>query len=198
MHCCWGNLLWITTHALLKCESVWQPSRNSNRKEPPSFQGELRPYQRDGLGWLKFLNEFQFGGCLADDMGLGKTIQILAFLEGRRKSSKIRRTTLVVVPKSLMFNWRQERKNSLQTLRSSNTRVSIEPSYARISKFDLILTTYGTLRRDILQLKEVAFDYVILDEAQAIKNSSSQIAKATRLLQARHRIGLSGTPSRII
>jgi superfamily II DNA or RNA helicase len=164
-------------------------------KEPPSFQGELRPYQRDGLGWLKFLNEFQFGGCLADDMGLGKTIQILAFLEGRRKSSKTRRTTLVVVPKSLMFNWRQEAQKFTPDIKvleyAGLDRAKLREDFG---EFDLILTTYGTLRRDILQLKEVAFDYVILDEAQAIKNSSSQIAKATRLLQARHRIGLSGTP----
>lgn len=164
-------------------------------KEPATFHGELRPYQREGLGWLQFLEEFQFGGCLADDMGLGKTIQMLAFLEGRRKRNKKRQTSLVVVPKSLMFNWKQEAEKFTPDMKvleyAGLDRAKSRDDFA---KYDLILTTYGTLRRDVLAMKEVAFDYVILDEAQAIKNSTSQVAKATRLLQARHRIGLSGTP----
>ncbi len=164
-------------------------------QEPPTFHGELRPYQREGLGWLRFLEEFHFGGCLADDMGLGKTIQMLAFLEGRRRRNKKRMPSLVVVPKSLLFNWKQECEKFTPDMKSLEyaglDRAKLRDDF---TKHDLILTTYGTLRRDILTLKEVAFDYVILDEAQAIKNSSSQVAKASRLLQSRHRIGLSGTP----
>jgi len=164
-------------------------------QEPPTFHGELRPYQREGLGWLKFLEEFHFGGCLADDMGLGKTIQMLAFLESRRRKTRSRVPSLVVVPKSLLFNWKQECEKFTPDLKSLEyaglDRAKLRDEFG---KFDLILTTYGTLRRDVLALKEVAFDYVILDEAQAIKNSSSQVAKASRLLQANHRIGLSGTP----
>ncbi len=164
-------------------------------QEPPSFHGELRPYQREGLGWLKFLEEFHFGGCLADDMGLGKTIQMLAFLEGRRKKAKKRIPTLVVVPKSLLFNWKQECEKFTPEMKSLEyaglDRAKLRDDF---HKYDLILTTYGTLRRDVLSLKEIQFDYVILDEAQAIKNSSSQVAKASRLLQAKNRIGLSGTP----
>lgn len=164
-------------------------------QEPPTFKGELRPYQREGLGWLRFLEEFHFGGCLADDMGLGKTIQMLAFLEGRRRRNKKRMPSLVVVPKSLMFNWRQECEKFTPDMKSLEyaglDRARLRDGF---TKYDLILTTYGTLRRDILTLKDVQFDYVILDEAQAIKNSSSQVAKASRLLQARHRVGLSGTP----
>jgi superfamily II DNA or RNA helicase len=164
-------------------------------QEPPTFHGELRPYQREGLGWLKFLEEFHFGGCLADDMGLGKTIQMLAFLEGRRRKAKKRMPSLVVVPKSLLFNWKQECEKFTPEMKSLEyaglDRAKLRDDF---HKFDLILTTYGTLRRDVLTLKDVAFDYVILDEAQAIKNSSSQVAKASRLLQAKNRIGLSGTP----
>jgi len=164
-------------------------------EEPPTFRGELRPYQREGLGWLRFLEEFHFGGCLADDMGLGKTIQMLAFLEGRRRRNKKRMPSLVVVPKSLLFNWKQECERFTPEMKAMEyaglDRARLRDDFTR---YDLILTTYGTLRRDILTLKDVAFDYVILDEAQAIKNSSSQVAKASRLLQARHRIGLSGTP----
>ena len=164
-------------------------------REPPTFQGELRPYQREGIGWLKFLEEFNFGGCLADDMGLGKTIQMLAFLEDRRVRVKKRNPTLVVVPKSLMFNWKHECERFTPGIRvmeyAGLDRAKMRDDF---TKHDLILTTYGTLRRDVLILKDLTFDYVILDEAQAIKNSTSQVAKAVRLLQSKHRVGLSGTP----
>lgn len=163
--------------------------------EPGTFQGELRPYQREGIGWLKFLEEFQFGGCLADDMGLGKTIQMLAFLEDRRLRLKKRDPSLVVVPKSLIFNWKQECQRFTPGIKVLEY-AGLERAKSRddFAKYDLILTTYGTLRRDVLILREMTFDYVILDEAQAIKNSTSQVAKAVRLLQAKHRVGLSGTP----
>ncbi len=164
-------------------------------KEPPSFRGELRPYQREGVGWLKFLEDFRFGGCLADDMGLGKTIQMLAFLEARRKRAEKKRPTLVVVPKSLLFNWQQEAEKFTPDMKvleyTGLERAKLRTDF---EKYHLILTTYGTLRRDVLILKDVEFDYVVLDEAQAIKNAGSQVAKATRVLQAQHRIALSGTP----
>lgn len=163
--------------------------------EPQSFIGSLRTYQRQGLGWLKFLDEFRFGGCLADDMGLGKTVQVLALLLDHRQTHDSVPPALIVVPKSLMFNWEQEAHRftpELKTLQYSGLdRAELRQDF---DKYDIILTTYGTLRRDVLELKEFPFDYVILDEAQAIKNSSSQVAKASRLLQSRHRLALSGTP----
>jgi len=164
-------------------------------KEPGSFKGELRDYQREGLGWLKFLEEFQFGGCLADDMGLGKTVQILAFLAQRYEKREQHDPTLIVVPKSLLFNWRREIARFTPHLKaleySGNARSSLRAQFAET---DIILMTYATLRRDIMPLKDMRFDCVILDEAQAIKNPGSQIAKATRLLKARQRLALSGTP----
>ncbi|MBX3452042.1 MAG: DEAD/DEAH box helicase family protein [Planctomycetaceae bacterium] len=164
-------------------------------KEPEGFQGSLREYQREGVGWMRFLEDFNFGGCLADDMGLGKTIQVLAFLLDRVRRRKIRRPSLVVVPKSLLFNWRQESQKFAPVLRvleySGIDRAGMRDTFA---KHDIILTTYGTLRRDILALKDTLFDCVVLDEAQAIKNSASQVAKATRLLRCEHRLALSGTP----
>lgn len=164
-------------------------------REPTTFQGELRPYQREGLGWLEFLQTFQFGGCLADDMGLGKTIQMLAFLERHRLRRKKPLPSLVVVPKSLLFNWRQECERFTPQMKvleySGLERAKLRDTF---SQYDLILTTYGTLRRDILALKEILFDYVVLDEAQAIKNAGAQVAKAARLLRAQHRVALSGTP----
>lgn len=168
----------------------------TEHKEVSTFQGELRGYQREGLGWLRFLQDFGFGGCLADDMGLGKTVQLLALLEERISHEKISKyPSLIVVPKSLMFNWHQEANRFTPNLKvleySGLERAQMRDDF---HKYNLILTTYGTLRRDILQLKETRFDYVVLDEAQTIKNSSSQVAKASRLVKAEYRVALSGTP----
>ncbi len=163
--------------------------------ESATFHGHLRGYQQEGLGWLQFLEDFQFGGCLADDMGLGKTIQMLAFLDQRKKRRPKKLPTLVVVPKSLMFNWKQECEKFTPDIKVLEyhglERAKLRDTFA---KQDLILTTYGTLRRDVLTMKDVEFDYIVLDEAQAIKNSGSQVAKAVRLLKSQHRIALSGTP----
>lgn len=165
------------------------------RAEPRNFHGELRPYQREGLGWLRFLQDYGFGGCLADDMGLGKTVQMLAMFQERRQSRDRQLPSLVIVPKSLMFNWVQEiEKFAPELSHMEYTGPERSLLVPQIPQTDLILTTYGTLRRDILELKDQEFDYVVLDEAQTIKNASSQAAKASRLLKAQHRVALSGTP----
>jgi len=169
------------------------------RREPRGFHGELRHYQREGLGWLHFLRDFGFGGCLADDMGLGKTVQVLALLQSRRMRPRDdqgnRAPSLAVVPRSLIFNWLDEAERftpNLRTLQYTGTgRKHLRDQFGDA---DLIVTTYGTLRRDITTLKDTHFDYVILDEAQAIKNPQSQNAKACRLINADHRLALTGTP----
>jgi superfamily II DNA or RNA helicase len=156
----------------------------------PSFAGTLRDYQREGLGWLHFLREFGLGGCLADDMGLGKTVQVLALLDAHRRGPSI-----IVVPRSLIFNWMREAARftpELKILDFSGPRrriAEIESSGA-----DVVLTTYGTLRSDAAELSAIDFEYAILDEAQAIKNPATGSAKAARLLRANHRLALSGTP----
>lgn len=165
-------------------------------KAPRGFRGELRPYQQQGLGWLKFLQSLSLGGCLADDMGLGKTVQVLALLLGRRQrraKGEQHRPSLVVAPKSLVFNWQAEAERFTPTLSVLN-HTGLTRDAEQLGDFDLVLTTYGTLRRDIEQLSKQPFDYVILDEAQAIKNHTSLSAKACRLLDARHRLTLTGTP----
>lgn len=160
---------------------------------PPSFVGTLRGYQREGLGWLHFLRTFGFGGCLADDMGLGKTVQVIALLDARRLEGC--GPSLVVVPRSLVFNWRAEVARfapELRTLDWSGPErhdASLDPS-----SVDVVFATYGTLRRDAEHLAKITFDYVVLDEAQAIKNRGTATAKACRMLTARHRLALSGTP----
>jgi superfamily II DNA or RNA helicase len=168
---------------------------------PKTFHGALRAYQREGLGWLLFLDRTGFGGCLADDMGLGKTVQVLALLtelrkpKGRGKKPTPRKPTLVVAPRSVIFNWREEAARFAPDLRvlehTGTERAARLPSFA---DHDVILTTYGILRRDALELAQVELDYAILDEAQAIKNDRSETAKAARLLRADHRLALSGTP----
>jgi superfamily II DNA or RNA helicase len=166
--------------------------------EPTGFSGVLRPYQRDGLGWLLFLEEFGFGGCLADDMGLGKTIQVLAMLIERRNRSKAdaaRRPALVVVPRSLVQNWVEEAKRFTPDLRVLDyTGLARLELRRQLDQYDLVVTTYGTLRRDAGHLKDLSFEFAILDEAQAIKNATSQAAKACRLIQAQHRLAMTGTP----
>jgi len=164
-------------------------------REPTTFNGELRPYQRDGLGWFAFLRNAGFGGCLADDMGLGKTVEVLAMLEHRRTRRGDRRPSLVVAPRSVVFNWCEEAARFAPRLSvldyTGRNRADLRRDFGSV---DLIVTTYTTLRLDILALREVSFDYVILDESQAIKNARSVTAKAARLLRADHRLALSGTP----
>jgi superfamily II DNA or RNA helicase len=191
------------------CDAVFERARTRLREfdgvapamEAPGFCGQLREYQREGLGWINFLREFGFGGCLADDMGLGKTIQVLALLETRRElrhnSGEEERPapSLVVAPRSLIFNWRQEAARFTPRLRVlDHTGIGRAKVDHGFDPYDLILTTYGTLRRDAAFFRNLRFDYVILDEAQAIKNAGTASAKAARLLKGSHRLALSGTP----
>lgn len=164
------------------------------REEPEKFKGELRPYQRVGLGWFHFLRQVRFGGCLADDMGLGKTVQVLAMLL-ERKLEGTSAPSLIVVPKSLLFNWRAEAERFAPQL-SVHDHLGPDRNdrMEELREADLVLTTYGVLRRDAVALKDIAFDYVVLDEAQAIKNARTHGAKAARLLQANARLALTGTP----
>ncbi len=159
---------------------------------PAGFVGELRGYQKDGLGWLDWLERMGLGGCLADDMGLGKTVQVLALLARKRKGTK---PSLVVAPRSVLFNWAKEAARFAPKLR---IHTHWGPERARADRgfdgHDLVLTTYGTLCRDIEKIAEHPFRFVVLDEAQAVKNAESLTARAVRRLRAEHRLALSGTP----
>jgi len=160
-----------------------------------AFRGALRPYQGDGLGWLKFLEEFRLGGCLADDMGLGKTVQVLAHLASRSKSTEEHKPSLIVVPKTIVFNWIEEAERFAPKLRFANyTGLERAALRDRLGEFDVVVTTYGTMRRGVVELQKTPFDYVILDESQAIKNANALASKATRLLRADHRLAMTGTP----
>ncbi|KUG09156.1 DEAD/DEAH box helicase [Solirubrum puertoriconensis] len=164
--------------------------------KPAGLQAQLRDYQQQGLRWLSFLAEFGFGGCLADDMGLGKTLQVLALLQHRREQpgAENRGPSLVVVPTSLLFNWQAEAARFTPHLRVLALHGQRRPGANALAAADLVLTTYNTLVSDINWLRRCAFDYVVLDEAQAIKNPDSQRYKAACLLTARQRLVLTGTP----
>jgi superfamily II DNA or RNA helicase len=191
----------LATQPEVDCDAAFARVRDELRnfggiragEQPVGFVGQLRDYQRDGVGWMDFLRRFSFGGCLADDMGVGKTAQVLALLEARRASSDAPGPSLVVVPKSLVFNWKQEAARFTPRLRVLD-HTGLARDTNTFADFDLILTTYGTLRRDAAEFKDIEFDYVVLDEAQAIKNPTTESAKAARLLRGRNRLALSGTP----
>jgi superfamily II DNA or RNA helicase len=161
---------------------------------PEHLKPILRPYQESGFQWLNYLNEVKWGGILADDMGLGKTIQALSFLHHiRHETGKLK--ALVVCPTTLMYNWENEIKKFTPSLtyyiHHGGTRVK---HTIQTLDAEVIITTYGTLRSDIKAFVEAEFDYIILDESQAIKNPSSKVTKAASLLKAKSRLCLSGTP----
>jgi superfamily II DNA or RNA helicase len=159
---------------------------------PEGFVGSLRGYQREGLGWLQTLSRSGLGGLLADDMGLGKTVQVLAMLCDRDGAE---RPSLIVAPRSLVFNWKRESARFTPRLRVlDHTGPERKPPGPHFMDHDLVITTYGTLRRDIEKIRAIRFDHVVLDEAQAIKNDASDTARAARLLSADRRWALSGTP----
>ncbi|HLI92788.1 MAG TPA: SNF2-related protein, partial [Puia sp.] len=183
---------------IIRLEEKYEQLREFNRirevPPPEHLLPILRPYQVHGFHWLNYLQDVRWGGILADDMGLGKTVQALSFLQHYRDVNA-QLTALVVCPTTLMYNWENEIRKFTPTLtyhihhggdRTRNKEV--------LEGFNVIITTYGTLRSDIKLLLEINFDYAVLDESQAIKNPSSKVTKAACLLQAKNRLCMSGTP----
>jgi non-specific serine/threonine protein kinase len=163
---------------------------------PAGFSATLRPYQIAGYEWFYFLRQHRLGGCLADDMGLGKTVMALALMHNEKLSNRPNKTSLVVAPTSVLFNWQREAKKFtpglLMMLYHGDDRRRYTDSDFSIA--DVVLTSYGTLLRDIGRLKKLRFNYVILDEAQSIKNPLAHVSRAVRELTSDHRLTLSGTP----
>ncbi len=169
-------------------------------KVPNSFNGTLRPYQKIGLKWLGNMTEFNFGLCLADDMGLGKTIQVISYLLYLKEKYPNRiGSTLIICPTSVLFNWSREIKKFAPDLEFSfhhgPNRIKDASGIREFLKpHKIILTTYGTLRRDIEFLETVDFSGIIVDESQNMKNYTSQQTQAIFRLNSQYRICLSGTP----
>ncbi len=158
-----------------------------------AFKGELRDYQKQGLGWLEFLDEFSFGGCLSDDMGLGKTVQLLAFLQKKKIEKSL--SCLIVVPASIVFNWVNELQRFTPDLKFLKYwGSSRSEGWKKRASCDVILTSYSTMVRDIDLLSKELFDFVIFDESQNLKNPRSKRTIGARKLQAERLISLTGTP----
>ncbi|HOX81658.1 MAG TPA: DEAD/DEAH box helicase [Chryseolinea sp.] len=186
-----GNLAKV--HISEKMRSLNSFSGIKNYDLPVGFSGELRPYQKAGYNWLRFLNEYRLGGCLADDMGLGKTVQTLTMLQAEKEKGS--GTSLLIMPTSLIYNWEMEASKFTPELKILNyTGTLRNKDIKRFEKYDLVLTSYGITRLDIEILQQYYFNYTILDESQVIKNPTSNIAKAVRELKSRHKLVLTGTP----
>jgi non-specific serine/threonine protein kinase len=161
---------------------------------PEHLQAILRPYQTSGFQWLNYLNDVGWGGILADDMGLGKTIQALSMLHHYKEITGGLKA-LVVCPTTLIYNWRNEVQKFSPSLSFHIHHGSIRTrNVEELKAHNIVITTYGTLRSDIQVLLKMNFDYVILDESQAIKNPASKVTKAAGLLNAKNRLCMSGTP----
>lgn len=172
-----------------------QSDKWESASTPTGLKAELRPYQFQGYRWLRFLATARLGGILADDMGLGKTLQTLAHLLAEKEAGAMDRPTLIVAPKSVVFNWAEEATKFTPKLRCMIYTGQDRAKYlANFSKHDLILTSYPILARDEEILAEQQFHLVVLDEAQNIKNSTTRTAQAAYKLQCRHRLCLTGTP----
>jgi SNF2 family DNA or RNA helicase len=162
---------------------------------PKGIKAKLRDYQHHGLNWMAFLHKNQLGGCLADDMGLGKTLQTITFLQYLKTTEKAKNPSLIIAPTSLIFNWMAEIEKFCPTLKIhsfvGSTRATNTDNF---NKFDIIISTYGSLLNDVEFLKDYKFNYIILDESQAIKNPNSKRYKAVRLLNSYNKMVLTGTP----
>jgi superfamily II DNA or RNA helicase len=159
------------------------------------FRGTLRHYQQEGLGWLQFLRRHRAGGILADDMGLGKTVQTLAHLMLEKEHGRLRKPSLIVAPVSVIGNWSQEVRRfapdlTLLTLHGARRK----ETYGNIGYSDIVITSYALLQLDSEVLLAHRFYYVILDEAQTIKNPRAKVSQFARQLHAEHRLCLTGTP----
>ena len=170
----------------------------TKRLSTAGVNAKLRNYQKEGVKWINYLYENNFGGCLADDMGLGKTLQTITMLtkvysKNLKSQTSNLKSSLIVMPKSLLFNWQDELKKFAPQL-TYYTYYGAQRDLKEAMKQQLILTTYALVRNDIEQFREQEFHYIILDESQNIKNLQSQTTQAVFLLNGKHRLALSGTP----
>ena len=186
--------------SLLEANPTMHEVKTSSYAVPKGLKATLRPYQLKGYQWLMNLYTQNFGGCLADDMGLGKTLQTLAFLQQvhhLKPKPKYPSASLIVMPTSLLHNWKNEIRKFTRLSHFDfvgNHRITEQNIEARFNQYHLVLTSYGILRNNIEMLQNYAFECVVLDESQSIKNSDSQTFRSVIRLKSTHRLVLSGTP----
>lgn len=190
--------LGLTLKMSRKFSKFWKQistfSNMDNEPLPKGINAELREYQHKGFSWLWFLYQYGLNGILADDMGLGKTLQALAILQKAKEKHK-QAPNLVICPTSVVFNWESEIEKFVPNLKCLKlTGTERKDLFKEIGKYDVIITSYALLRRDIEKLKKYEFRYVILDESQNIKNAESITAQSVKRLNCQHKLALSGTP----
>ena len=197
----------------VKLASLLIPDKISKITVPEGFKCQMRKYQSEGLNWLVFLQSAKLGGCLADDMGLGKTIQTLALLQHSKENliptvkeeyeeqlqlfgnNENRLTSIIIVPTSLIYNWENEIKKLTPDLKVySHKGANRNKNHQRFQKYDIILSSYHTVRQDIDFISQFHFHYVILDESQIIKNPGSALYRAMKMLKSDFKLVLTGTP----
>ena len=190
------NIIWRGSKDILELSKKLKDFKGIKKVEPPkTLNATLRDYQKDGLNWLNFLHEFNFGGILADDMGLGKTVQTLTHLLRVKEIGELDKPALIIMPTSLIANWKNEVKKFTPTLSVLSLHGSDRyEKFEQISKHDILLSTYQLALRDKELFDKMEFSYIILDEAQKIKNPKTKMAIAIKELKSKHKLALSGTP----
>jgi len=190
------GIIWRGSKEILELSKKLKNFNGIEKVEPPkALNATLREYQQSGLNWLNFLYEFRFSGILADDMGLGKTIQTLAHLSKLKEDKKLKKPVLIVMPTSLIANWKNEAKKFTPNLNVLSLHGSDRAErFEYVKDNDILLTTYALIIRDKERFDKLKFSYIILDEAQKIKNPKTKMAVAIKEFKSEHRLALSGTP----
>lgn len=188
----------VVTKMSKKFTTFWDKISSFNSMEeiplPKGIKADFRDYQKKGFNWLWFLYSYGLNGILADDMGLGKTLQALTLIQ-KAKETDGKMASLVICPTSVVFNWEAEIKKFASGLKCLNlTGATRKGFFKKINDYDIVITSYALLRRDIEDLKHIEFRSIILDESQNIKNQESLTAQSSKQLKASHRLALSGTP----
>lgn len=191
-----SSVVWKGSRELLALSKKLKNFKEISKVMPPKkLKAALRDYQRDGVDWLNFLYEFRFGGILADDMGLGKTLQTLTHLLRLKEDKKLNKPSLIIMPTSLLGNWKNEARTFTPTLKiMEHYGIDRSDNFSKFRDFDIIITTYQLAQRDEEKLKKMSFLYIILDEAQKIKNPKTKMAKAIKTFKSEYRLALTGTP----
>ena len=190
------DIIWRGSKEIIELSKKLKDFKGIKKANPPKcLDAELREYQQEGLNWLNFLYEFKFGGILADDMGLGKTIQTLAHLSRLKEDNLLTNPSLIVMPTSLIANWKNEAKKFTPNLRVLSLHGTDRAErFDVLENYDIVLTTYPLIVRDEKKFNEYKFMYIILDEAQKIKNPKTKMAIALKTFKSEYRLALSGTP----